>query len=280
MRRNLNFARGAGQLALTAFAVLYAFPLYIIVTLSLKTEAEGARAPFSLPSGLFGGNFDRAWATSATSGNASLAPAFVNSILITLVGVALLVLTGALGGYVLARRRSRLADALFVLFLLGLTVPQQLGIVPLFQLARSLGLVGTAGGMVLIYAGLLAPLTIFLYTTFIRALPTDYEEAALMDGASRLRVFWDVVLPLVRPVTATVVVIQGIHIWNDFFTPIIFLLGSGQQTLPVAIFSLVGEYATAWGPIFAGVVIASAPAMAVFVFLQRHVVRGFSGGIK
>ena len=85
--------------------------------------------------------------------------------------------------------------------------------------------------MILIYAGLLAPLTIFLYTTFIRALPTDYEEAALMDGASRLRVFWDVVMPLVRPVTATVVVIQGIQIWNDFFTPVIFLLGSGQQRL-------------------------------------------------
>ncbi len=280
MTRNLNFARSFGQICLTGFAAVYAFPLYLIVSLALKTEAEGARAPFALPSSLFSGNFARAWQTSATSGNASLAPAFGNSILITAVGVVLLVVTGALGGYVLARRKSRLADWLFVLFLIGLTVPQQLGIVPLFQLARGLGLVGSAGGMILIYAGLLAPLTIFLYTTFIRALPTDYEEAALMDGASRLRVFWDVVMPLVRPVTATVVVIQGIHIWNDFFTPVIFLLGSGQQTLPVAIFSLVGEYATAWGPIFAGVVIASAPAMAVFVFLQRHVVRGFSGGIK
>ena len=280
MTRNLNFARSFGQICLTGFAAVYAFPLYLIVSLALKTEAEGARAPFALPSSLFSGNFARAWQTSATSGNASLAPAFGNSILITAVGVVLLVVTGALGGYVLARRKSRLADWLFVLFLIGLTVPPQLGIVPLFQLARGLGLVGSAGGMILIYAGLLAPLTIFLYTTFIRALPTDYEEAALMDGASRLRVFWDVVMPLVRPVTATVVVIQGIHIWNDFFTPVIFLLGSGQQTLPVAIFSLVGEYATAWGPIFAGVVIASAPAMAVFVFLQRHVARGFSGGIK
>jgi raffinose/stachyose/melibiose transport system permease protein len=180
----------------------------------------------------------------------------------------------------LARRKSRAAEWLFVLFLIGNTIPQQLGLVPLFQLFRGLGLVGSPFGMVLIYAGLLAPLTIFLYTTFIRALPTDYEEAALIDGASRLRVFWDVVFPLVRPVTATVIVIHGMHIWNDFFTPLIFLLGSGKQTLPVAIFSLIGEYSTSWGPIFAGVIMASIPAMVVFAFLQRHIVRGFSGGIK
>jgi raffinose/stachyose/melibiose transport system permease protein len=276
----LSLGRTLSQAVLTGFALVYAVPLYLIVVLSMKSEADGARSPFALPTRLFGGNFTQAWHTSATSGNASLAPALLNSLLITVLGVLLLVVGGAMGGYVLARRRSRLADWLFVIFLLGLTVPQQLGIVPLFQLARGLGLVGSPSGMVVLYGGLLAPLTIFLYTTFIRALPPDYEEAALMDGASRLRVFWEVVFPLVRPVTATIVVIQGVHIWNDFFTPVIFLLGSGGQTLPVAIFSLVGEYATAWGPIFAGVVIASAPAMVVFAVLQRHIVRGFSGGIK
>lgn len=262
------------------FALLYAIPLYLIITLSLKSDAETARRPFGLPADPHWDNYVQAWHASATSSNASLAPALINSTLIAVLSVMLLVFGGAMAGYVLARRKSRAAEWLFVLFLIGNTIPQQLGLVPLFQLFRGLGLVGSQFGMVLIYAGLLAPLTIFLYTAFIRALPTDYEEAALIDGASRLRVFWDVVFPLVRPVTATVIVIHGMHIWNDFFTPLIFLLGSGKQTLPVAIFSLIGEYSTSWGPIFAGVIMASIPAMVVFAFLQRHIVRGFSGGIK
>lgn len=261
-------------------ALFYAVPLYLIVTLSLKSDAETARRPFGLPVDLHWDNYAQALRASATNTNASLAPALINSTLIAVLSVLLLVLGGAMAGYVLARRKSRAAEWLFVLFLVGNTIPQQLGLVPLFQVLRGLGLVGSPFGMVVVYAGLLAPLTILLYTTFIRALPTDYEEAALIDGASRLRVFWDVVLPLVRPVTATVIVIHGTHIWNDFFTPLIFLLGSGKQTLPVAIFSMIGEYATSWGPIFAGVILASIPAMLVFAFLQRHIVRGFSGGIK
>lgn len=272
--------QGLSRAVTVVVALFYAVPLYLIITLSLKSDAETARRPFGLPVDLHWDNYSQALSASATNTNASLAPALFNSTLIAVLSVLLLVIGGAMAGYVLARRKSRAAEWLFVLFLVGNTIPQQLGLVPLFQVLRGLGLVGSPFGMVLIYAGLLAPLTILLYTTFIRALPTDYEEAALIDGASRLRVFWDVVLPLVRPVTATVIVIHGTHIWNDFFTPLIFLLGSGKQTLPVAIFSMIGEYATSWGPIFAGVIMASIPAMLVFAFLQRHIVRGFSGGIK
>jgi raffinose/stachyose/melibiose transport system permease protein len=274
------WARRLQELLLTSAAALYAVPLYLMVTLSVKTDLEAAFRPFALPSSLRVENYTAAWRASAVSSNASLAPAMLNSLLVTVLSIAGLVLSGALAGYVLARRRERVAEWIFVLFLVGMTVPQQLGLVPLFQLIRDLGLVGSPMGLVLINLGVLAPLTVFLYTSFIRGLPPEYEEAALMDGASHLRIFWHVVLPLVRPVTATVVVIHGVHVWNDFFTPLIFLLGSGAETLPVAIFSLVGEYSTDWGPIFAGTVIASAPALLVFVFLQRHIVRGFSGGLK
>jgi raffinose/stachyose/melibiose transport system permease protein len=274
------WARRLQDLLLTSAAALYAVPLYLMVTLSVKTDLEAAFRPFALPSSFRVENYTAAWRASAVSSNASLAPAMLNSLLVTVLSIAGLVLSGALAGYVLARRRERVAEWIFVLFLVGMTVPQQLGLVPLFQLIRDLGLVGSPMGLVLINLGVLAPLTVFLYTSFIRGLPPEYEEAALMDGASHLRIFWHVVLPLVRPVTATVVVIHGVHVWNDFFTPLIFLLGSGAETLPVAIFSLVGEYSTDWGPIFAGTVIASAPALLVFVFLQRHIVRGFSGGLK
>lgn len=280
MIRPRSLLRPLGAILLTSSAALYAVPLYLMVTLSVKSEMEAAFKPFALPSSIHVENYAAAWRASASSSNGSLAPAFIFSLLVAILSVAGLVLSGGLAGYALARRKSRLAEIVFAVFLVGMAVPQQLGLVPLFQLIRSLGLVGNPLSLVVINLGLLAPLTVFLYTSFIRGLPAEYDEAALIDGASHLRIFWHVVLPLVRPVTATVVVIHGVHVWNDFFTPLIFLLGSGTETLPVAIFSLVGEYSTNWGPIFAGVVIASAPALLVFVFLQRHIVQGFSGGIK
>lgn len=280
MIRGPAILRRLGALLLTSAAALYAVPLYLMVTLSVKTDMEAAFKPFALPSTLHLENYATAWRASASSSNGSLAPALVYSLVIAVLSVAGLVISGGLAGYVLARRRSRLAGIVFGLFLVGMAVPQQLGLVPLFQLVRGVGLVGNPLALVIVNLGLLAPLTVFLYTSFIRGLPSEYDEAALIDGASHLRIFWHVVLPLVRPVTATVIVIHGVHVWNDFFTPLIFLLGSGTETLPVAIFSLVGEYSTNWGPIFAGVVIASAPALLVFVFLQRHIVQGFSGGIK
>lgn len=280
MSRRVTLSASLWRVLLVGLTLVYAIPLYLVVTLSLKSDGQTARAPFAPPWQPYWANYLEAWNASAASGNASLAPALFNSALIAILSVLVLVVSGAMAGYVLARRKGRAVEWVFLLFLVGITVPQQLGIVPLFQMMRSFGLVGNPLGLVLMNTGLLAPLTIFLYTTFIRSLPADFEEAALMDGASRLRVFWDVVMPLVRPVTATVIVIHGMHVWNDFFTPLIFLLGSGKQTLPVAIFSLVGEYSTSWGPIFAGVVIASIPVMTVFVFLQRHIVRGFSGGIR
>ncbi|MBM3524562.1 MAG: carbohydrate ABC transporter permease, partial [Alphaproteobacteria bacterium] len=230
MRRATGLARWLPQTLLSGFALVYAVPLYLIATLSFKTDLEASSSPFALPKSLHFENYVSAWRASATSSNASLAPAFANSVLITVLSVTILVLSGAMAGYWLARRGNRAAEFLFALFLVGLTIPQQLGLVPLFQILRVSGLVGNPLGVVLINAGLLAPLTIFLYTTFIRALPREYEEAALIDGATPLRVFWNVVLPLVRPVTATVVVIHGVHVWNDFFTPLIFLLGSGAQT--------------------------------------------------
>jgi len=124
------------------------------------------------------------------------------------------------------------------------------------------------------------PLAVFLYTGFIRALPRDYEEAAYMDGASRLRTFIRVVFPLLLPVTATVAVLASVIVWNDFFGQLIFLGGSSRETLPVIVYSFVGQYSSQWNLIFAAVVVTLAPVLAFYVFAQRQLVRGFSGGIK
>ena len=124
------------------------------------------------------------------------------------------------------------------------------------------------------------PLTVFLYTGFIRALPRDYEEAARVDGAGILLTFRRVVIPLLRPVTATVAVLTGIIVWNEFFIALIFLSGSHAQTVPVALYSFVGGYVARWNLIFAGLAITIAPILAFYLFAQRHLIRGFTAGVK
>jgi raffinose/stachyose/melibiose transport system permease protein len=173
-----------------------------------------------------------------------------------------------------------MTTALYVVFLLGIIIPWELGLIPIYIAMRHLHLIGSYIGMIVFYTGLFMPLTVFLYTGFVRALPRDYEEAAQVDGATQRRVFFRVVLPLLLPVTATVAVLDGLFIWNNFFTQLIFLSGTNKTTLPVAVYSLANASLAQWNVIFAAVAIAIGPVIAFFLFAQRTMIRGFSGGVR
>ena len=125
--------------------------------------------------------------------------------------------------------------------MIAIILPTQLGVLPLYIGAQRLGLVGNPAGMILIYAGTLMPLAVFLYSAFFRRIPRDYEEAATIDGASRSQVFARVIFPLMSPATGTVAILAGLIVWNDFFTALIFLNGSPWQTLPVTMYTFVGS---------------------------------------
>jgi raffinose/stachyose/melibiose transport system permease protein len=167
-----------------------------------------------------------------------------------------------------------------VLFLLGLMIPGQLGMVPLYILMRDLGLLQSHLSLIIYYAGSLMPMTVFLYAGFLKTVSPTFEEAAKIDGAGWWQTFSRVVFPLLRPVTGTVIIINTINIWNDFLTPMLYLAGTPNRTLPVAVFSFQGEFASEWGLIFAGMVIAALPVLIVYFFLQRHIIQGFAGGLK
>ncbi|MGH3662272.1 MAG: carbohydrate ABC transporter permease [Micromonosporaceae bacterium] len=272
MRRSK--ASVAGEVGFAALAVVFAFPLYLLVAMSLKTPQQAARSPFSAPTTPRLANYTEAWS------QASLGVALLNSVVVTAVSVCLLVLLGALASYVLARRLSRLSNAVYLLFLVGIMVPFQMAIIPLYALIQDLGLMGTWTSVTVFYTGLLMPFTVFLYTGFLRAVPRDYEEAALTDGASPRQAFFRVVFPLLRPVTGTVAILDSLYVWNDFFAPLLFLGGSGQETLPVAIYAFVGQYVSQWNLIFAGLVIAMLPVLVIYFLLQRHMIKGFASGIR
>ncbi|WP_232789020.1 carbohydrate ABC transporter permease [Streptomyces odonnellii] len=272
--RRRGFGRYGLELVMAAAAVVFLFPVYALVTLAMKDPRQIAESPLAPPLPPTFANFGNAWTS------ASLGPALVSSTVITAVSLLLLITLGSTGAYYLARRARGLGYGLYILFLLGIVLPFQLGMIPLYKLVDGLGWLGTYQGMVLFYTGIQLPFTVFLYTGFIRALPQDYAQAALIDGCDHRQAFTRVVFPLLRPVTGTVIILNAVFIWNDFFTPLLYLGGSGRETVPVGVFSFVGQYVSDYGLVFAGLVLAALPILVVFLLLQRYVIKGFAGGLK
>ncbi|WP_143543197.1 carbohydrate ABC transporter permease [Rhodococcus sp. NCIMB 12038] len=265
------------EIALLIFAAAFCIPLYLVVTTSLKSTDEMLRNPFGLPSEPTTDAFATAWAEGGQSG---LGSAVFASVTITTGTVVALVAIGSLAAYVLGRRTEKLSTALYLLFLLGFIIPPQLAILPLYSVFNSAGLVGSLFGMTLLQTGFLMPIAVILYTGFVRVLPVEYDEAARIDGAGPLRTFWSVIFPLLGPVTGTVAVLSAMLVWNDFFAPLIFLSGSKNETVPVAMYSFVGEFSSQWNNVFAAAILSVAPVLLFYIFAQRQLMRGFSGGIK
>ena len=266
--------RLARELLLVAAAAAFAFPLYALVGLSLKDPAQISAVSLAPPAGIETANYSRAWR------EASLGAALLNSTLIAVASLLALVLCGSLAAYPLARTRRRLAYRVYLLFALGIALPAQLAMVPLYRLVSDAGLLGTYTGIVLVYTGMQLPLTVFLYAGFLRAQPREYEEAALIDGATHAQTFARVTFPLLRPVTAVVLVLNGVFIWNDFLTPLLYLGGTSKETVPVVVYGFVGQYGAQWGPIFAAVVLATLPMLAIFVALQGRALEGLRRGFR
>ncbi|MBV9538445.1 MAG: carbohydrate ABC transporter permease, partial [Acidisphaera sp.] len=245
-----------------------------VVNLALRgsTASDAALSPTRQPTLA---NFVEAWRTGA------LGPAMFTTASVVTVSVAALVVIAALASYPLARATTRFSRSVYMLFMLGLLLPYQLVFIPLYQNFSHLGLLGPRApvALVIFYVGHALPFSILLFTSFLRAIPIDYENAASLDGCSRLQAFRHVLFPLLGPVTGTVVILNTIFVWNDFMTPLLYLSGSGNLTLPVAIYSFVGEYSADWPKIFAGLLIGVAPVMCAYVVLQRRIMQGFSGGL-
>ncbi|MGN6218469.1 MAG: carbohydrate ABC transporter permease [Microbacterium sp.] len=253
-------------------------PFYFLVATAFKTDQEAlTTSAITPPQSL---DFNAFIEVLTTGGRNSIPMAILNSAIITAGAIFGLVLFGSVAAYVITRRTRTWTNLTFYLVLIAIVLPAQLGTVPLYIGARSVGLTGNALGMILLWIGILLPLSVFLYASFFRGLTTEYEEAAVIDGASPTQAFFRVVLPLMAPATGTVAILTGLIIWNDFFNSLIFLGGSTTQTLPVAMYTYVGGLVSAWNKIFAVVIISMIPILAFYMFAQKKFIQGFAGGLK
>lgn len=254
-------------------ALIFLFPIYILVNLAVRPAAD-LSSPLVPTQGPTLDNFAQAWQ------RANLGDAIFNSALVTVISVSLIVVLSALAAYPIARYMIKRSSFALYGFMIGLLLPFQLALIPLYRTMHDIGLLGTVAPLIIIDTGLRIPFSLFLYVSFLRQIPIEYEESASMDGASPLQAFTKIVFPLLRPVTGTVIILNGLFVWNDFLTPLLYLSGTANQTVPVAIYSFVGEYLSLWNLVFAALIMSALPVLVAFFFLERSLIQGFASGIK
>jgi len=264
----------ANNVALAGFAVIVAFPLVWMVAASFMQDGEANAAPPPLvpqsPSLLqYRALFERL----------SLGKYFLNSLVLACVVTLLSLICNSLAGYAFAKLRFRGRDRLFGGLLATLAVPAQVGMLPLFLLLRSVGLVNSIWGVILPSAA--SVFGIFLVRQYARAIPDELLDAARVDGASELRVWWSVVLPSCRPILVTLALFTFMATWNDFLWPLIVFTGESHFTLPVALANLSGEHVQDTELMMAGAVLSVLPVLVLFLALQRQYIEGILvGGVK
>ncbi|WP_163531315.1 carbohydrate ABC transporter permease [Halobacillus ihumii] len=252
--------------------LFHLIPFYILITTSLKANNDFS-SKWVLPNSVHFENFMRAWE------QASLGNAFVNTTIITAGAALLLIIFGSLAAYPLARMNTRLNKFIYFLFIAIMIVPPLTALVPLYKMVVDMGMMNTHEIAILNNMAAFLPLTIFLYAGFIRStIPKELEEAAKIDGASTLKIFFKVVFPLLKPITATVLIISCVFIWNDYQFAIFFLQDESVQTLTVALASFFGQNQSNLNLVAAAAIMSMLPMTILFLFLQKYFVAGLSSG--
>ena len=248
------------------------FPLALMLMNALKSSLEIVTDPLALPLHVHWENFTHAWR------DAQFGSALLNSTLVTATTIVVVCATGAMAAYALARRQVRGWNAISVYFLASTTLPIQLFLFPLYFAYAKLGLIDNVFAVSLIYVAIYSPFSIFLLRTYFLAIPSELEEAAVTDGATRWQVFSRVMLPIVSPGLITVAVITGLNTWNEFLIASSFLQGKQAQTAIVSFYSLGGQYSSDWGEIMAAALVVVLPVIVFFVLMQRRFIEGMAGG--
>lgn len=259
-------------IATLLLAIVFFFPIFFNLMSAFKSNAEIMRDAIAFPEGFYLDSFN--YLLTETDYPAAI----VNSLILTAVSIALMIVFIPMAAYAIERTNAKWTNFIFLFFLAGMMVPFQSYMIPLFKEMKMLGLYGTLAAPILIYVSGAVGFGCLLYTSFLKGIPREIEESAAMDGCSRFVTFWRIVFPLLGPCTASLVVLNGLGIWNDFLMPMLVLPSGKQKTMIVEIFYYVGEFSSRWDMIFAGTAMSIVPVLIVFLLLQKYFVKGISTG--
>lgn len=264
-----SFARYA---VLALFAATTLFPLVWMGYSSFKTNAEISKSTFALPSTWKFDNYVNAWNT------ARIGDYFWSSIFVSSSSVVLTALLGASAAFILAKFRFGGRKLVYGLFIVGMLIPLQAVLVPLFSQMRDLHLLNTYRSLILVYTAFGLPTTIFLMESFIAAFPDSIMEASIIDGATAPRVFLSVVLPMSGPVIATTAILNFLANWKEFSFALVFLTSETKKTLPLGLYNFLGAYTADYAGLMAALTIATLPTLLLYLALQEKIITGMTAG--
>lgn len=251
-------------------ALIVIVPFMIVILNAFKTKSEAINMSFTLPTTLHWENFKKVW----EDGN--ILRSYGNSLLITVTSVVITVMVSAPCAFVLSRNRSHLNRGLYVYISLGLMFP--ISMVTVVKVMRMIHLYNNRLGVILLFAALMTPLSIFLYYGFIGGVPKELDEAAVMDGASPMRVFYQVLFPVMKPVTVTVVMLDFMSAWNDFTIPLYLLPDPDKAVVVQQVYNFYGTFTASWNLVCVTILYAILPIIVVYLLGQRYIIGGMIAG--
>jgi raffinose/stachyose/melibiose transport system permease protein len=276
-----SLTRGARLRAIVTTAILlpiafgWIYPFLWMVSAGFKTTNEIFSGLSLLPADPQPQNFSRAWT------DARIGEYFVNTLIVTVGSIAIVLVTVSMMGYVLGRYQFPGKKLIVVAFAVTVFLPEGYTIIPIFELINRIGLGNSLAGVTLAQAGGAHVVMVLLFAGYFAQLPKELEEAAVVDGAGFLRVFWEIMLPLAKPIVATTIILQFMHSWNAFLQPLVLTLSRPDlRTLAVGIYAFRGQFFTDWSGMAAAATISLTPIVIVFLFLQRYFVEGIAGAVK
>jgi raffinose/stachyose/melibiose transport system permease protein len=262
-----------GALSIALAIVVFVIPFLFIVLIAAKDRAQAAELDFSWP------HHFQLWQNikdTIAARDYILVIAFINSTILTVVSVTLIVVLGAMVAYVLQRRPGRWAGFVNLLVLAGLIIPP--AVVPTIWVLQKLSLFKTMQGLILIEVAYGLAFSVLLFRAFIATIPRDIDEAAMIDGASPLRMFFRVIMPLLRPVMVTVIVVTSVAIFNDFANPLYFLPGDENATVQLTLFNFQSQFTQQYNLLFTDILLITIPPLIMFLFFNRQIVAGLTSG--
>ncbi|MEF2244177.1 MULTISPECIES: carbohydrate ABC transporter permease [unclassified Paenibacillus] len=253
-------------------ALLFLIPFYFVGVNSVKSFGDLLSNAAGWPEAFVWSNYTKVWSIMR------FPSAFTNSFLITVLSNIGLIVISAMAAYRMVRVPSRFNNLMLFLFVAAMVIPFQSIMIPLVRVASELHIMNSIWGLVIAYFGFGVSLNIFLFHGFIKSIPKEIEESAVVDGCNTYGVFWKIIFPLLKPMTVTILMLNTLWIWNDFLLPLLFLYNPELRTIPLATYSFFGQYTKQWDLALAGLVMGITPIIIFMLALQKHIIEGITAG--
>ena len=266
------------EILLVLIGLIFLAPIYIIFVNSFKTREELYNNVLALPE-----TFSLEYYLGAID-RMNFFTAFANSLIVTIGSIIFIVLLSSMTAWMLARNDNILSKTIFMTLIATMLIPFQTIMMPLIQFMQELTvmtgipILNTHSGLIFMHVGFSVSLSVFLYHGFIKSIPYSLEEAAIIDGCTKFKLFWKIVFPMLKPITMTVIILNAIQIWNDFLMPSLVITDTGLRTIPLTTFYFFGEFTIEWNMAMAGLTLTIIPITIFYLSAQKHIIKGIGDG--